>query len=255
MGTAIMLLCIAGLLTVWDFELKALQTISRPLARRHLDWRVPRMAHRLLVLARYYGGLTVDLDRKLVTSVPAPTVVCANHQSVGDIVVLLDALHGHRVRFVAKKELSRGFPAVSEVLRIQRHALINRRGDYREVAQQLHRLGHETRFGVSPVVFPEGTRSRDGVVRQFHPGGARIILSRTNVPITAVAVDGGYRFVSVADTIKGLSLITYRARLVGVFHHDGTKQGITDAVQDAQRAISDQIDRWRATENATRGTS
>ena len=160
-----------------------------------------------------------------------------------------------RVRFVAKKELARGFPGVSEVLRIQAHALINRKGDYREVARQLHRLGRETRTGVSPVVFPEGTRSRDGIVRKFHPGGVRMILSRTNVPITAVAVDGGYRFVSVADTIKGLSSITYRTRLVGVFHHDGSKQGIMDAVHDAQRAISDQIDRWRATETATRGNS
>jgi len=103
------------------------------------------------------------------------------------------------------------------------------------------------------VVFPEGTRSRDGSVRQFHPGGVRMILSRTNVPVTAVAVDGGYRFVSVADTIKGLSSIVYRARLVGVFHHDGTKQGIMDAVQDAQQAISDQVDRWRAGETASRG--
>ena len=250
-----MLLCIVGLLLGWDIQLKLLQAVNRPLARRHLDRTVSRMAHHLLLITRHYGGLTVDLDRRLVTDVPSPTLVCANHQSVADIVVLMDALHDHTLRFVAKKELSRGFPAVSEVLRIQRHALINRDGDYRRGARELHRLGRETRAGVSPVVFPEGSRSRDGNVCEFHPGGVRTILTETDIPITAVAVDGGYRFVSFGDLIKGLGSITYRARLVGVFAHDGSKQSILKAVSEARDAVSDQIQAWRRSDSIDRGST
>ena len=243
----IMLLAVTALLLWWDLRLKALQAVCRPAARRHLDRVVSKMAHSLLMLARHYGGLTVDLDQRLVTDVPSPTLICANHQSVADIVVLMDALRAHRLRFVAKKELARGFPAVSEVLRIQRHALINRRGDYRKGAKELRRIGRETRQGASPVVFPEGTRSRTGEVHEFRAGGIRTILGEATVPITAVAVDGGYRFASFADITTGLSSIRYRARLVGVFHHDGTKQGILRAIEQAESAVRAQIDRWRAT--------
>ncbi len=246
MRTAVMLTTVTALLLWWDVRLKAMQAACRPAARRHLDRTVSGMAHSLLVLARHYGGLSVDLDRRLVSDVPSPTLICANHQSVADIVVLMDALRAHRLRFVAKQELSRGFPAVSEVLRIQRHALINRRGDYRRGAEELRRLGRETRQGVSPVVFPEGTRSRTGEVHEFRAGGIRTILGGANVPITAVAVDGGYRFASFADITGGLSSIQYRARLVGIFHHDGTKQGILDAVEQAESAVRTQIERWRA---------
>ncbi|MFW6288202.1 MAG: lysophospholipid acyltransferase family protein, partial [Spirochaetota bacterium] len=173
--------------------------------------------------------------------------VVANHQSVADIVVLLDALSGHRIRFVAKAELAHGFPGVSEVLRIQRHAFVNRTGDFRRAAIEMRRLGRATLEGISPVVFPEGTRSRSGEVRTFHAGAVRSILAAApNVPITAVAVDGGFRFVSVGDILKGLSSITYRARLVGVFAHDGTKPSILEALARAQEAVTAQIAEWRS---------
>jgi 1-acyl-sn-glycerol-3-phosphate acyltransferase len=245
MGTVIMLLCFASLLLFWDVQLKMMQALSRPIARRHLDRCVWRMAHRLLSIARHYGGLTVELNRRIMTDVPSRTVVCANHQSLADIVVLFDALRRHTVRFVAKKELSHGFPAVSEVLRIQRHALINRKGEYREGARQLHRLGRAIRAGAAAVVFPEGTRSRTGEVHEFHVGGIRAILAEALVPITAIAIDGGYRFTSFTDTIGGLSTITYRASLVGVYDHDGTKQSILRALKQAEAAVRAQIALWR----------
>jgi 1-acyl-sn-glycerol-3-phosphate acyltransferase len=116
----------------------------------------------------------------------------------------------------------------------------------------MRRLGRESAEGVSPVVFPEGTRSRSGEVMPFHPGGVRMILTETILPITAVAVDGGHRFVSLGDIMKGLSTVTYRARLVGTFEHDGTKTGITSALAQAQAAVTAQIETWRTADQAQR---
>jgi hypothetical protein len=65
------------------------------------------------------------------------------------------------------------------------------------------------------------------------------------VPITAVAVDGGHRFVSLKDLGGRLSSFVYRVKLVGVFEHDGTKGSIQQAVGNAQGAIEIQIDTWR----------
>ncbi len=245
MSAFLVLLTVVAQLLLWDFWLKLLQAVSRPMARRHLDRHVSGMARRLINLVSFYGKLHYELDRSLITDVPDPCVVCANHQSVADIAILLAALERHRVRFVAKQELARGFPAVSEVLRVQGHALINRKGDFRKVSGQLKDLGKQIDSGVTPALFPEGTRSRDGTVRTFHPGGVRTILTGRSAPITAVAVDGGHQFVSLKDLGGRLSSIVYRVKLVGVFEQDGTKASIQKAVQNAEDAIENQIEMWR----------
>lgn len=244
MGTAILLLTISALLFLWDFFLKATSAICRPLARSFLNARVSHMAARLVRLVRVYGHLTVELDARLTTGLPNPCLVCANHQSMADIAILMAAFRSHSLRFVAKKELTRGFPAVSEVLRIQQHALIDRRGGYRNTSKALATLGRRAANGLTPVVFPEGTRSGAEAVKQFHTGGVRSILDVTSLPIVGVAIDGGHHFAAVKNLRKSLNGITYRVGFVGVFDPGTTKQSIQDAVGSVQDAITRQIHEW-----------
>jgi 1-acyl-sn-glycerol-3-phosphate acyltransferase len=257
MGTAILLLCISALLLVWDIFLKAISAICRPAARAFLDARVSHMAARLMRLARVYGRLTVELDDRLKVGLPNPCLVCANHQSVADIAVLLAAFKSHNIRFVAKHELTRGFPAVSEVLRIQQHALIDRHGGYRNTAKALSTLGKRARCGVSPVVFAEGTRSRTGEVKPFHTGGVRSILRVTPLPIVGVAIDGGHYFASMENLLKSVRGLTYRIGFVGVFDPGTTKGTIQAAVESVHTAVTQQIEAWHRRDAAldqTRGT-
>lgn len=244
MGTAVMLLTVSSLLLLWDIFLKATSALLRPLSRRYLRARVSSMAARLMRLARFYGGLRVELDPRLRANLPDPCLVCANHQSVADIAILLAAFRSHQLRFVAKRELARGFPAVSEVLRIQRHALIDR-GGYRNTALALETLGRRARSGMSPVVFPEGTRSRDGNLKTFHTGGVRTILERTKLSIVGVAIDGGQYFARMSNLLGGLSGITYRVAYVGTFDPGTNKEETVEAVQNVHLAIGNQLDAWR----------
>ena len=244
MGTAIFLLSISALLLLWDFFLKATSAICRPVARAFLNARVSHMAAHLMRLARVYGRLSVELDVRLTTGLPNPCLVCANHQSMADIAILMAAFKSHSLRFVAKKELTRGFPAVSEVLRIQQHALIDRYGGYRSTAKALATLGHGAKRGLSPVVFAEGTRSRTGEVTQFHTGGVRSILEVTPLPIVGVAIDGGHHFASMTNLLKSLKGITYRIGFVGVFDPGTTKNTIQNAVDQVQDSVTKQIDEW-----------
>jgi 1-acyl-sn-glycerol-3-phosphate acyltransferase len=244
MGTAILLLSISALLLLWDIFLKAISAISRPAARAFLDARVSHMAARLMRITIVYGRLTVELDDRLKNGLPNPCLVCANHQSVADIAVLLAAFKSHNIRFVAKQELTRGFPAVSEVLRIQQHALIDRHGGYRSTAKALSTLGKRARYGVSPVVFAEGTRSRTGEVKPFHTGGVRSILSVTPLPIVGVAIDGGHYFASMENLLRGLRGLTYRVGFVGVFDPGTTKKTIQSAVESVHMSVTRQIEIW-----------
>src|SRR5439155_11074874 len=45
--------------------------------------------------------------------------------------------------------------------------------------------------GVSAVIFPEGTRSRDGQLRAFRPAGVRTLLrAAPELPVLPVTIDG-----------------------------------------------------------------
>jgi 1-acyl-sn-glycerol-3-phosphate acyltransferase len=244
----VMLVCLAALLLIWDVFLKATSAVLRPAARSFLSARVSFMAARLLRIARVYGGLRVELDPRLSGDLPNPCLVCANHQSVADIAVLLAAFRGHSLRFVAKQELTRGFPAVSEVLRIQRHALINREGGYRTTARALATLGNRARTGISPVVFPEGTRSASGELREFYTGGIRSILSVTPLPVVGVAIDGGHLFARVSNLVGGLHGIVYRVALVGIFKPQSLKSSIRDATSAVHNSINEQLISWRTSD-------
>ena len=244
MGTAIMLLTVGGLLFTWDIFLKTTSALIRPAARAFLDARVSHMAARLMRMARVYGKLHVELDPRLGEGLPNPCLICSNHQSIADIAILLAAFKSHSIRFVAKQELTRGFPAVSEVLRIQKHALIDRRGGYRATARALAGLGRKAASGLSPIVFPEGTRSRDGRVRTFQTGGIRTILDQTSLPIVGVAIDGGHHFVGMSNLFRGLKGLTYRVALVGVFTPGPGKRAVQHAIADLQAAVERQLDAW-----------
>ena len=52
----------------------------------------------------------------------------------------------------------------------------------------------------SVVIFPEGTRSRDGSLQPYKSGAVRIVANETGLPLLPVAIDGTY----VAPDLRGL---------------------------------------------------
>lgn len=239
-----MLVCIAGLLLYWDILLKTMHAVSTRLARWHLDRAVSDMARLLLAIAKTYGGLTLKVDPRISSDLHDATLFCANHQSVADIAVLIATLKNHRLRFVAKIELSRGFPAVSEVLRIQQHALIHRHGSYRSTIAALTKLGRRAASGVSPVVFPEGSRSRTGKMKTFQEGAIRTLLEANPMTVTALAIDGGSQFHSMATLRRGLKDVTYRIKYVGAVPGTSDKSGIQNVLLECRALIERQMEEW-----------
>jgi len=93
-------------------------------------------------------------------------VFVANHQSIYDIPILFWSLP-HQLRIIAKESLGR-FPVIGWHLRRTGHMLVDRsRPDRSKIFGWASRL---TSHGLSLIVFPEGTRSRDGYVAKFKGG-------------------------------------------------------------------------------------
>lgn len=152
-------------------------------------------------LTRWWGdrlfGLTCRvLKARLIVRGAVPHgrfVVLANHQSTADVAILIANLAPLNCKFVAKRVLGRWKPAVSTALARGGGALISRRPDKADL-DELRRMGSELeRWRGSAVVFAEGTRSRDGRLRPYRGGAARVIAEASGLPLLPVAIDGTWR--------------------------------------------------------------
>ena len=116
-------------------------------------------------------------------------VLVANHQSVVDIPMLLSAFP-RSVGFLAKHELGE-IPLFGKAMAAAGNLFVDR-DDPRDAVRMLREAGARLRDGRLMVVFPEGTRSGDGVIGEFRPG-AFFLAQKSGAPIIPVYLDGGYR--------------------------------------------------------------
>lgn len=121
-------------------------------------------------------------------------VVVSNHQSLFDIPILIWLLRGRNAKFIAKKSLGRGIPSASYVLRTNGHALIDR-GNALQATTEIRALAQRiAATGGAAVIFPEGTRARDGKLKSFKPGGLKTLLAELGaVSVVPVSIDGAWR--------------------------------------------------------------
>jgi 1-acyl-sn-glycerol-3-phosphate acyltransferase len=113
-------------------------------------------------------------------------IFASNHESVLDIWVLFTVIQ-RSFRFIAKEELFR-LPIFGWYMRLGGHIPVDRSNHQRAVAS-LAKAGDTVRAGTSIVVFPEGTRSRDGRVQPFKKGSF-VIAKQAGVPIVPIAIAG-----------------------------------------------------------------
>lgn len=100
----------------------------------------------------------------------------ANHQSMFDIPGIIWFLRKYTPLFVSKKELGKGIPSISYNLRVGGAALIDRKNKTQSL-NEIKKLGKyisDNQYSVA--IFPEGTRSRDGKLKNFSIGGVATIL-------------------------------------------------------------------------------
>lgn len=114
-------------------------------------------------------------------------IFASNHASHFDIFILSAILP--RFGWVAKKELSM-VPFIGWHLRLTGHVFIDRR--HRDKAiQSLNEAAEKIRKGSRIMIFPEGTRSRKGVMQPFKKGLFHLCI-KTGVPIVPIYMEGSY---------------------------------------------------------------
>jgi len=145
-------------------------------------------------------------------------VFVANHQSIFDIPILFWSLP-YQLRIIAKASLG-SIPFLGWHLRRTGHMLVDRsRPDSTRVIHWAERL---TAKGLSLIVFPEGTRSRDGRVGRFK-GGSFYVALEAGLPVVPLSVIGSRHIM-----LKG-RLTTYPGEVGLVVHEPIDTRGLSRA--------------------------
>jgi len=117
-----------------------------------------------------------------------PLLIISNHQSMYDISPIMWYMRKHHVKFVAKKELGKGIPSVSHNLRHGGSVLIDRKNPRQALPAMMKFGEYIESTNRAAVIFPEGTRSKDGAPRPFRTKGLEILIKKAPsaliVPIT-----------------------------------------------------------------------
>ena len=111
-------------------------------------------------------------------------IFVVNHSSIYDIPILFTAIP-RQLRIIAKATL--GYvPFVGWHLRRSGHLLVDRRNPGAAIFKKMQRMAAQ---GTSLIVFPEGSRTRDGPLMKFK-GGVFLLAIDTGLPIVPVTVSG-----------------------------------------------------------------
>jgi 1-acyl-sn-glycerol-3-phosphate acyltransferase len=112
-------------------------------------------------------------------------VLVANHQSLGDILVLF-GLFKH-FKWVSKRVIFR-VPFIGWNMRLNDYVALTR-GDPASIEQMMQACRVHLRKGSSVMMFPEGTRSLDGEIKPFKHG-AFTLACELGLPIVPLVIDG-----------------------------------------------------------------
>ncbi len=136
----------------------------------------------------------------MITDPRRPYVVVANHESFVDILLISHL--PWEMKWLSKEHFFR-FPLVGWMMRLSKDIKIIR-GQRDSTDDALEQCRDRLSKRVSVMIFPEGTRTRDGELGKFKSGAFRVAI-QTGTPILPLAVHGAYTALVSGDWRFGVS--------------------------------------------------
>ena len=162
---------------------------------------VNNWALRLMKLA----GATMEVTGK--ENIPeGPVVFAANHQGYADIPLLLTQLDKPNP-LIAKKELEK-VPLLRDWM-TELNCIFIDRDNARQAMDSLKKANELLSEGYSVCIFPEGTRSKGGEIKEFKGGTIRL-ATRAKVPIVPCCIEGTY---NMLEANKGFKITPAKLQL------------------------------------------
>lgn len=115
-------------------------------------------------------------------------VFVANHQGAYDIFSIYGFL-GHNFKWMMKKSLEK-IPFVGYACRRAGQVFVDNSSPA-AVKQTMQEAHDHLQGGISVVVFPEGTRSKNGKIKSFKRGAFQLAVE-LNMPVVPITISGAY---------------------------------------------------------------
>jgi len=182
---------------VWLFVLAAVRLFDRD----PVLYQTGRMFRNLgLVLVKINPNWKVTVTGEKIDDPRRPYVVVANHQSLGDIPVVSHL--PWEMKWVGKEELFK-IPIVGWQMKLAGDIPVNRKG-VRRWEHVATRAGYYLDRKCSIMIFPEGTRTKDGNLQRFTDGAFALAIKH-QVPILPVVVEGTFNCLPKNSWVFGKS--------------------------------------------------
>ena len=171
------------------------------------------MADAVIGLIRVVGGGKFE-PMPTIPSAPG-VLVLMNHQSLLDIPIVVRSLaHGYP-RIVTRKRYARGVPLLSKMIKLYEYPVVDPTGPMRGQLKMLQSVARDPRVPI--VLYPEGTRSRDGALLPFRRGAVDTLLRHRQWEVYLLTSDGTLPCGRFKDMLSGVDTVHCRAIVSGPF--------------------------------------
>jgi 1-acyl-sn-glycerol-3-phosphate acyltransferase len=177
--------CVLGILVlIWTPLVAIVRLVTMPFDRG--AYAAGYLFRKLAVVHQTATPLwTFRTSGELPNDMRRPYVVVANHESFVDILLISHL--PTEMKWMSKIEIMR-IPLVGWMMRLARDIPLDR-SDATSGSDALDEAAERLRSHVSVMIFPEGTRSKSGELREFRAGAFKLAIEG-NHPILPLAVYG-----------------------------------------------------------------
>ena len=151
--------------------------------------------------ARYTINNALNMNVTIIGKENIPDLPCcyiSNHTSILDIPLLINSV-GKCMGFVAKKEMVKA-PVLGYWLKKYKCVPLDRENP-REAIKSIREGAENLKEGYSMAIFPEGTRSKDGKLKEFKKGSLKL-ATMAKAPIVPVSISGAYKAYEIDGKFK-----------------------------------------------------
>lgn len=226
--------------------------VARLFGLRPFEWTMGALQRTLLWVFRI-SNISIDVEKHPTVAATDSLIFISNHQSMYDVPIFGGLLFDKYPKYVAKKELARWIPSISLNLRRGGNALIDRK-DREQAIRAIKELGASiTTRGTSVVLFPEGSRARDGKMRRFKAAGAVTLMEAApTVAVVPTVIEGSWRVFK-----NNLLPIPWGERVRVRFCEPIERRSDEDlrgVLKQAEQTIRETLEEWRS-ESGTAGAA
>ena len=200
------------------------------------------VAATMIGMVRFIGGGKFE-PFPAIPSDPG-VLVLMNHQSLLDIPIVIRCVERGYSRIVTRERYTRGVPVVSKMIELYDYPVVDPRGGMKGQLGMLRSVARDPRVPI--VVYPESTRSRDGVLLPFRRGAVETLLRHRQWDVYLLTSDGTLPCGRLKDMLRGVDTLHCRVSVSGPFDTPSDPHEISSWLEEMEGRMRNGLAELRA---------